>query len=159
MRKISVAVDKHMGFDVPILVASALELLAQVLSEDGGQGAKSAGGLEITHDADDDHGRGLEDGNCIDDLALVHDGAGTVHAADDVGHPRLVGAESGKMGRRGGIRIAGEGADATGMVLRALLREEAEVAAAGGFELAVGHGGGCFMFGGAKSGRRHLPLT
>ena len=45
------------------------------------------------------------------------------------------------MGRRGGIGIAGEGADATGVVLRALLGEEAKGAAAGGFELAVGHGG------------------
>jgi hypothetical protein len=43
--------------------------------------------------------------------------------------------------RRGGIGIARKGTDATGAVLCALLGEEAEVTVAGGFKLAVGHGG------------------
>jgi len=76
----------------------------------------------------------------------VHDGARTVHPAYDVGHPRLVGSEGREVGRRGGIGIAREGADATGVVLRALLGEEAKGAAAGGFELAVGHGGAVFSW-------------
>ena len=114
---------------VPVLVASALELLAQVLGEHGGEGAEAARRLEVSHDTHDDHGGGLEDGDGVDDLALVHDGSGAVHAADDVGHAGLVGAEGREVARGGGIRVLGEGADATGVVLRALLGEEPQVTA------------------------------
>ncbi|EJK61037.1 hypothetical protein THAOC_18532, partial [Thalassiosira oceanica] len=114
---------------VPVLVASALELLAQVLGEHGGECAKAARRLEVSHDTDDDHGGGLEDGDGVDDLTLVHDGSWAVYAADDVGHTGLVGAEGRKVARGGGIRVLGEGADATGVVLRALLGEEPQVTA------------------------------
>jgi len=125
---------------VPILVAAPLELLAQVLSEDGGQRAEATGGLEVADDADDDHGGSFEDGDGVDDLALVHDGARAVDAADNVSHAGLIGAESGEVGRGRGIVVLREGADAPGVVFSALLREEPKGAAAGSFELAVRHG-------------------
>ena len=123
---------------VPVLVAAALELLGQVLGEDGGQRAEAAGGLQVADDADDDHGGRLEDGHGVDDLALVHDGARAVDAADDVGHAGLVGAEGRQVGSGGRIGVLGEGADAAGVVLGALLGQEAQVAVAGRLELAVG---------------------
>ena len=123
---------------VPVLVAAALELLRQVLGEDGGEGAEAAGGLDVADDTDDDHGGSLEDGDGIDDLTLVHEGTGAVNATDDVGHAGLVGAEGGEVGGGGGIGVLGEGADATGVVLGALLGQETQVAVTGSFELAVG---------------------
>ena len=44
------------------------------------------------------------------------------------------------MGRSGGVSITGEGTDATGVVLRALLGEEAKVTPARCFKFTVGHG-------------------
>lgn len=70
----------------------------------------------------------------------MHDGTGTVDAADDVGHTGLVGAEGGEVTGSGRIIVLGEGADATGVVLGSFLGEETERAAAGGFEFTVGHG-------------------
>jgi len=127
---------------VPVLVATTLELLGQVLREDGGQGTKTTGSLDVSDNTDNDHGRGLQDGNGIDDLTLVHNSSGTVDATDNMGHTGLVGAESGEVGWSGGIIVLGEGADATRVVLGALLGEETQVSAAGSFELTVGHGGG-----------------
>ena len=114
---------------VPVLVASALELLAQVLGENGGECAKATRRLKVSHDTDDDHGGGLEDGDGVDDLTLVHDGSRAVNAADNVRHAGLVGAEGRKVARGGGVRVPREGADATGVVLRALLGEESQVTA------------------------------
>jgi len=70
----------------------------------------------------------------------VHEGAGTVDAADDVGHAGLVGAKGGEVGGGGCVGVLGEGADATGVVLGALLGQKAQVAVTGSFELAVGPG-------------------
>lgn len=68
----------------------------------------------------------------------MHEGTGAVNATDDVGHAGLVGAEGGEVGGGGGIGVLGEGADATGVVLGALLGQETQVAVTGSFELAVG---------------------
>ena len=124
----------------PVLVAAALELLGEMLGEDGGEGAEAAGSLDVADDADDDHGGRLQDGDGVDDLALVHEGAGAVDAADDVGHAGLVGAEGRQVGSGRGIGVLGEGADVAGVFLGALLGQEAQTAVAGGFELAVGPG-------------------
>ncbi|KAL7546485.1 hypothetical protein ACHAWF_009817 [Thalassiosira exigua] len=132
---------------VPVLVAPALELLAQVLREDGGEGAKAAGGLQVADDADDDHGGRLEDGDGVHDLALVHDRAGAVHAANDVSHAGLVGAEGREVRGSGRIIVLGEGADAARVMLGALLGEEPQGAAAGSFKLTVGHGRGGYEYG------------
>lgn len=57
---------------VPVLVESSLELVGQVLSPDGGQRSKTSGGLNVTDNTNDDHGRGLDDGDGLDDFSLVH---------------------------------------------------------------------------------------
>lgn len=58
--------------DVPVLVEAALELVGEVLGPDGGQSAEAAGSLDVADNTDDDHGGSLDDGNGLDDLALVH---------------------------------------------------------------------------------------
>ena len=127
---------------VPILVATTLELFAQVLSKDGGESPQSTGGFEVSNNTNNDHRRCLENGYGIDDLTLVHDGAGTVDASDNVGHTRLIGAKRGEMARGGWIIVLGEGTNASGVVFGALFGEESQVTTARGFEFAVGHGGG-----------------
>ena len=113
----------------PVLVEPAPALVGEVLGEDAGEGPEATGGLDVSDDTDDDHGGGLDDGDGINNLLLVHKSSGAVDSADDVGHAGLVGAEGREVARGGGIRVLGEGADATGVVLRALLGEEPQVTA------------------------------
>ena len=121
----------------PILVAATLELLAQMLGKDSGEGAETAWGLNVSHDTDDDHGGCFEDGDSVDDFALVAECTGTVNATDDVGHSGLVATEGCEVWSSGGI-IFGEGADAAGVTLGTLLGEELERSVTGGFELTMG---------------------
>mmetsp|Transcript_25683 Transcript_25683/g.56245 ORF Transcript_25683/g.56245 Transcript_25683/m.56245 type:complete len:264 (-) Transcript_25683:13-804(-) len=124
---------------VPVLVASALEFFGQVFGEYGGESAEAAGSFDVTDDPDDDHGGCFEDRDGIDHLALVHQGSGTVHAADYVRHAGLVGAEGRQVRRGGRVGVLGEGTDAAGMVLGPLLGQEAQVTVAGRFELTMRH--------------------
>mmetsp|Transcript_11521 Transcript_11521/g.25350 ORF Transcript_11521/g.25350 Transcript_11521/m.25350 type:complete len:248 (+) Transcript_11521:619-1362(+) len=125
---------------VPVLVRTTLEFLTQVLSEDGGQGTKSTRSLQVSNNTDDNHGRGLQDGNGINNLTFVHDGSGTVNTTDDVGHTGLVGTEGSKVWGSGCIIVPGEGTDASRVVLGTLLWEESQVSVTGSFEFTVGHG-------------------
>jgi hypothetical protein len=61
-----------------------------VLGPDGGQRSETTGSLDVTDNTDDDHRRGLDDGNGLDDFSLVHLGSGSVEVSDDVGHTGLV---------------------------------------------------------------------
>ena len=121
---------------VPVLVASALEFFTQVLSENSGESAKTVGGLDVSDNTNNDHGRGLNDGNGVDDFLLVHEGTSTVNSTDDVGHTGLVSTESGKVRSFLGI-VLGEGSDATSMALGTLLGQESQVTTARSFELSV----------------------
>ena len=82
---------------VPILVESATALIAQVTGKDGGQGANTAGGLDVPDSSDDNHGGSLDDGHGLDDILLVGLGANTVHLADDVGHTSLESEEGSQV--------------------------------------------------------------
>jgi hypothetical protein len=57
---------------VPVLVEPTLDLVGQVGSPDGGEGAEATGSLDVADNTDDHHRRGLDDGNGLNDLALVH---------------------------------------------------------------------------------------
>mmetsp|Transcript_28676 Transcript_28676/g.42472 ORF Transcript_28676/g.42472 Transcript_28676/m.42472 type:complete len:338 (-) Transcript_28676:127-1140(-) len=91
----------------PVLVASALELLTQMLGKHGGKSPQTTGSLHVSNHSNDHHGWGFEDGHCVDNLALVHQGTGAVYSTDDVGHAGLVSAEGREMGEFGGV-ILGE---------------------------------------------------
>ncbi len=72
------------AIDIP-----SLGLLADVLGPDGLEGPEAAGRLDVADDADADHGRGLQDGDGLHHLLLVHLGAGPVHLAHNVSHTSL----------------------------------------------------------------------
>lgn len=105
---------------VPVLVEATLDLIAQVLSPDGGERAETTGSLDVTDDTDGNelerrkkfmlgsgrffscpsfshttggkktYRRGLDDGDGLDNLLLVHLGTRTVKVTDDGGHTSLV---------------------------------------------------------------------
>jgi hypothetical protein len=121
---------------VPVLVEAALAGLVEVLSPDGGDGAETIGGLGVTDDTDDDHGRGLDDGDGLDGLLLVETRARAGDVAEDVGHAGLVANEGGELARLG-LVIVGEVPHATTVVPGPLAGQEAEGTVPGGGVLTV----------------------
>ena len=61
-----------------------------MLSPDSGEGTQAAGSLDVADNTDHNHGRGLDDGDSLNDLLLVHLGTRSVQIAHDVGHAGLV---------------------------------------------------------------------
>ena len=57
---------------VPVFVEPALELIREMGSPYSGEGAETAGGLDITDDTDDDEWRSLDDSDGLDNFTLVH---------------------------------------------------------------------------------------
>jgi hypothetical protein len=57
---------------VPVLVEATLDLVGEVLGPNGGEGTKTTGSLDVTDNTNDDHRGGLDDGDSLDDLLLVH---------------------------------------------------------------------------------------
>jgi hypothetical protein len=110
-----------------------------MLSKYGGKSTKSTGGLNVSDNSNDNHGRSLENGNGIDNLALVHEGTRTINSTNNVGHTSLVSTESGEVGSSRSITVLGERTDASEMVLGTLLGKESKMTVTGGFELTVGH--------------------
>lgn len=121
---------------VPVLVEATLELLGQVLGPDGGQRAETAGSLDVTDNTDNNHGGGLDDGDGLDDLLLVHLGTGTVQVTDDVGHTGLVTHEGGQVDGLGGI-ILGEGLGLTLVAGSTLAGQETQGSVTWPFEFTV----------------------
>ena len=54
-----------------VLVEPTLAGVRERAAEDGVQLAETARGLDVADDADDDHRRGLDDGDRLDNLLLV----------------------------------------------------------------------------------------
>jgi len=126
---------------VPVLVELALALVAQVLSPDGGQRTETTRGLDVRDETDAHDGRGLEDGDGLDDLLLVQLGTRFVDITDDMGHTSLVTHETGQVRGLGGI-ILRERFDLTPVVTGALARQETEVSVTRALELTMRHCGG-----------------
>ena len=113
---------------VPVLVEAALDLVAQVLSPDGGERAETTGSLDVTNDTDgnklykvrhtihlypdsmETYRRGLDDGSGLNDLLLVHLGTRTVKVTDDGGHTGLVAHGGGQVDRLLGVILGEAGA-------------------------------------------------
>lgn len=57
---------------VPVLVEATLKFVGKMRRPYGSEGAEATGSLNVANDADDDHWWCLDDGDSLDDLALVH---------------------------------------------------------------------------------------
>ena len=119
---------------VPVLVEATLDFLGEMLGPDSGERAETAGGFDVANHTDDNHGRGLDDGDGLGDLLLVGLGAGLLDVTHDVGHAGLVAHEGSEMRLLGGV-IAGEGLNFALAALAALLGQEAQRAVAGMLKL------------------------
>ena len=93
---------------VPVLVEPALELIGKVRGLDGGEGAETAGSLDVADNTNNHHRGSLDDGDSFHDFTLVHlcgikfssvllsklcdlrTGSWTVEVTDNVGHTGLV---------------------------------------------------------------------
>jgi len=123
---------------VPVLVESASNVIGEMVSPDGGQGAEAVGGSDVSDDTDNNHRRGLDNGDGLDGLLLVELGARTLDLSHDVGHAGLVAHEGSKVGGSSGI-VSGERPNATSVVLGTLLGKVLEGTATGVFEFSVRH--------------------
>lgn len=57
---------------VPVLVEAALELIREMRGPHSGEGAETAGSLDIADHTDHHERRGLDDSDGLDNLTLVH---------------------------------------------------------------------------------------
>jgi hypothetical protein len=121
---------------VPVLVATTLEFLTQMLRKDSRQSAESVRSLNVSNNTDNDHGRSFNDGNGVNNLTLVHERTRTIDTTDHVGHTGLVTAEGSQVAVTAGS-VLGEMTNATLVVLGALLGQETQVTVSGSFELSV----------------------
>jgi len=121
---------------VPVLVHATLEFLVQMLREDGGKSSETLGGFDVSDDTDNNHGRGFDNGDGVDDLTLVHEGTGSVNSTNNVGHTGLVSTECGQVGGITGV-VMGEGPNLTGVLLGSLLGQETQTSLSGCFEFSV----------------------
>mmetsp|Transcript_29098 Transcript_29098/g.68072 ORF Transcript_29098/g.68072 Transcript_29098/m.68072 type:complete len:263 (+) Transcript_29098:492-1280(+) len=123
---------------VPVLVEAAAELVGQMLGPDGGEGAETAGGLDVAHHPDDNHGRGLDHRHGLDGLLLVRLGARLVNVTDDVRHASLVAHEGGEVAGLAGI-VAGEAPDLALVVSATLAGKETQRAVPRALVLTMRH--------------------
>lgn len=122
--------------DGPVLVEAALEVIREMLSPDGSQGTETTGSLSVPGNTNDNHGGSLNDGDGLEDLLLVHLGAGTVEVTDDVSHTGLEAHEGSQMDGLASI-ILGEGLDVATHGAGALTGEETQRTVTRSFELTM----------------------
>jgi len=123
---------------VPVLVETTLDLIGQVGGPDGGKSAKTVRGGDVTNDTDNNHRRGLQDGDGLNSLLLVELGTRTLDFTNDVGHTSLVADEGSQVRRKRGI-IAREGSNSAAVMLGALLGQVLERTVTRSFVFSVRH--------------------
>lgn len=121
---------------VPVLVETTLDFIGQMLSPDSAQSTKTLRSLNVTHDTDNNNGRGLDDSDSFDNFLLVEFGARTIGLANNVGHASLITHEGSHVHGLSGV-ILGEGLDLSTVASGTLAGQESEMAVSGSFELAV----------------------
>jgi hypothetical protein len=83
----------------------------------------TSGSFDVSNDTNADHWRGLDDGDCLNNLLLVDLGAGSISLADNVGHTGLEAEETGQVDGLGRV-VLRESLDLTAVAGRALLGVE-----------------------------------
>jgi len=123
---------------VPVLVETALALITEMLSPDGGQGAETTRSFNVTNNTDNNNWGSFNDGDSFNNFLLVELGTSTIDFTDDVGHTSLVTNEGSKV--RGELSvILGETSDFSSNARAALAGQETQRTVAGSFELTVRH--------------------
>jgi hypothetical protein len=96
-----------------------------VAGEDGSELAKTTRSGNVSDNANDDHWRGLDDSDRLNNLLLVGLGTSTFDLANDVSHTGLVTQESGQV-RSISLVLTWEAANASTVMGSALARKKAE---------------------------------
>jgi len=123
--------------DAPVLVETALALVADVLSPDSSDRTKTTRSVLVADKTDNNHGRSLDDGDALEDLLLVEELAHrTVNITQNVGHTSLIAKESSKVGLLRSI-VLGEGLALSTITLGALAGTETKRSVTRCLELAV----------------------
>jgi len=91
----------------------------------GGEGLQATRSLDVSHDTNDNDGRGFDDCDSLSDLLAMHFRTSSVDLTHDVGHPGLVAHEGCKMT---GLRLVvlREGTNVSSLPLCPLAGKEAE---------------------------------
>uniref|UniRef100_W5KPP6 Uncharacterized protein n=1 Tax=Astyanax mexicanus TaxID=7994 RepID=W5KPP6_ASTMX len=99
-------------------------LITEMLSEDGLEGAQTTRCLDVAHKANHNHGRSLDDCDCLNHLLFV-DLSRSVHFTDDVSHSSLVAEEGCEVNGLAGV-ILGEALYLTTMATAPLAGQKAQ---------------------------------
>lgn len=91
----------------PVLVEATEGVLVEFLGPDGGEGAETSGGIDVTDETDHVDGGGFDHSHGFDDFLLVELGAESVHVTHDVGHTSLETGEGGEVAGLG-LVVLGE---------------------------------------------------
>lgn len=119
---------------VPVLVESPLNLVTEVLSPNSGQRPQASRSLNVTDGTDNDHRRGLNNGNGLNNFPLVHLGSGSVEVTDNVSHTGLVAHDGGEVNGLLGV-VLGERLASTPVSGGTLLGKEGKGTVSGLFVL------------------------
>jgi len=120
-----------------VLVEPSLARFGHGATEDGVELTKTSWGLDVANNTNDDHWRGLNDGDRFDDLLLVRLGASLVHLTDNVGHTSLVALEGSQVHWGSLIGVPWPRSDLTTVVGAPLSRQEPEGTVPWGREFTV----------------------
>jgi len=123
---------------VPVLVEASLALVADMLSEDGLEGAETAGSLDVAHYAHCHHWGCLDDSDGFHNLLFVRSGSNSVDFTEDVSHASFMSHEGSQVTWLG-LVVFREGLDFAAVTSTPFPREESKGTVPRCSELTVTH--------------------
>merc|ERR1712176_1205208 len=122
----------------PVRVEASLALVTNVLSEDGLEGAETAGSLDVAHYADCHHWGCLDDSDGFHNLLLVRSRSNSVDFTENVSHTSFVPHEGSQVTWLG-LVVFREGLDFAAVTSTPFPREESKGTVPRCSELTVTH--------------------